>query len=430
MPVASYPDSGVTAYILNDDYDSEFAVEIAFGTADAISGGGDFDESAWGTAKWETNSPEDAYWQPGDYSWHEITAWVESVRSQRGRQSFNETFPAGTAVIRVQNYEGEWSTAGGISGVADVEVGMGIRWRITSTTMWSGYISEIRELYDQYGNAVVDFLCEDGLAKLAAFNFPDVDTYLWTFGTDPGDAMALVYDAAGWPAGSTYRVFNTPYSHTVERFNVRGLNALDVAQEIAAAEGGALIVDNDGALEFQNRSWLTSGIGTSSDYDIESDGSGDQDIRFLDPVIRSNRRVINAVTYYRKSRPDDIGRSDFDAESIQKYGRRETQFEVIAANNTQLEFLADRLIEYRAFPQRELPSVGLRPVSDGDTFLSERSLEFGDVVSVNYEHPKEAWSWNIDNHLVGLADEIDRIGKWTRTLFLDSTYMEQGEVGG
>ena len=432
MPVASYPDSGVTASILNDDYDAEFIVEIAMGNTSATSGGVDFDESAWGTEYWETNSPEDAYWQPGDesYGWYEITHWVESVRTQRGRQSFNEIFPAGTGVIRVQNYEGEWSTPNGITGTADVEVGMGIRWIIGTEVMWSGFISEIRELYDQWGNAVVDFMCEGGLAVLAAFTFPDTDTYLWPYDTDPGDAMAAVFDAAGWPSGSSYRVWHSPYDHGVERYNVRGLNAFDVAKEIAAAEGGALIENSDGALEFHNRDWLTDGIGGGADYTVESDGTGDQDIRFLDPVTRSNRRVINAVTYYRKSRPDDIGAPANDAASIQKYGRRERVFEVIASQASHLTFLAGRIIEYRAFPQRELPSVGMRPISNGNQFLAERSQAFGDIVDVTYRHPKESWSWNLDSHLVGVADEIDRLGQWTRTLFLDSTFMEQGEIGG
>ncbi len=429
MPVASYPPN-VSAMILNDDYDAEFAVEIAFDTTSAVNGGGSFDESAWGTAKWETNSPEDAYWQGELFGWEEITSRVVSVRSQRGRQSFNETFPAGTAVIRVQNYEGEWSTPGGITGVEDVRVGMGIRWKITSTVMWQGFISEIRELYDQWGNAVVDFMCEDGLAYLAAFQFPDTDTNLWPASTDPGDAMAAVMDAAGWPSGSEYRVFHAPYDHKVERLNVRNMNALDVARMIAEAEGGAVFVNNTGAIEFQDRDWLTDGIGSAEDYEVESDGTGDQDIRFLDPVIRSNRRVINATTFYRKSRPDDVGVSAFDDGSIQQYGRRERNFEVICSNNTQLDFLAGRLIEYRAWPQRELPTIGLRPISNGNTFLAERSLAFGDVVLVTYRHPKESWSWTLDSHLVGVLDVIERDSSWTRTMFLDSTYMEQGEIGG
>ena len=330
--------------------------------------------------------------------------------------------------VRLMNFEGEWSIPNGLSNFEDIRPGMLIRWKHSSAAdaQWTGKIREIREIFDQYGNAYVDLICDGTLASLAAVNLQPVPTVLWPDDTQPDVAFDRVLDAAQWPTGSAWREYRTAftYAHELEAYDVNGQNVLDVLRRIAYAEGGAVVESKTGAVRFEYHTWLTETIGAAIDYEIESDGTGDIDLRSLGPAVRSHERIINAVTLRRASDPDGPGRSSLDPGSIQRFGRREiTRSDVIVNYDIMLETLADRIINYKAFPQREIRRVTLRPATATET-TDVMALDLGDVIRVRYEHPTEGWSWTVDSNLVGVAHDFTRQGQWTVTLFLDSTWQE------
>lgn len=419
--VSGYPSTDDVGF--NGGAISDFMLQINMGN-DA----GGFTESAWGTALWEPTGLGAAEWQDFPYRWFDVAAWMVSLRCVRGRSVFDETFRAGRMVVRLQNFEGEWATPGGVTFAEDLRPGMHIRWapvnQVTPDVQWLGVIRDIREVYDLYGNAYVDLTCDDALAQLAAVTLPDVPTYLWDDLDEPEDAFGRVLDAAQWPSGSTFREYHAPYAHNFEPYDIGGRNALDVLRLLAFAEGGAVYASKAGAVVFQDLSWLTDTIGAAIDYEIESDGTGDVDLRSLGPVVRTNERVVNAVTFKRPSQSTGAGVSSVDPGSIDAFGRRElVRSDVIVDEDTKLETLADRIVNYRAFPQREVQQVQIRPAT-----ATERAdicaLDFGDVIRVRYEHPHQSWAWTIDTNLVGIGHDFQRDGTWTVTLQLDATWQE------
>lgn len=383
---------------------------------------------AVGTGLWDDGVATDDGYQWASYrrGFLDVSAYVKNFKTRMGRSGQNETFPAGSAVIRLDNDEGHFSLASGaaVPGEVPIQVGQDIYVLMgsnadASTKVWQGRVRELRETFGHRGKAVVDVVCSDALADLAQVELPPGCPWQEGDGTDT--AMDLVLDAAGWPNADTHRLFDATMNHTVDFLDCEGLPALDVMRRIAQAEGGAVYADREGRVAFRERDWLHDTVGATADLTIGATGTGsDLEVRDIGPLTRNLDRVINVATMRRLTGYE--GHSQ-DPDSVGAYGTRAVQREVIAGADWQADTLASRLVTYRAEPQRDYRQITVRP-ANLTQLQALLALDIGDVIRVTYTHPVESWVLQVDSNLVGVAHSVDRIGTHTVTLQLDSTYQE------
>lgn len=191
-----------------------------------------------------------------DHAESDITADVLELSLERGRDYASLILGqsvAGRALIDVKNQSGKYSrsnAAGDLAGL--LEPGVPVRVRTTSpsaATLWTGYLASIEAVGAMTPGAVrkARLKCTGPLARLRALGTVNVapQTNITT-----GDAIDLVLDAAGWPAGA--RSLDSGQT-TLERWYVDDRNALAALQELEETERGFLSEGADGSIVFEDR---------------------------------------------------------------------------------------------------------------------------------------------------------------------------------
>lgn len=386
-------------------------------------------DGATGEAEWDDGvATNDGYqWSAFRRGFVEVSPYVRSISTHRGRAAGSEVFGAASATIQLVNEYGEW-TVPGAAPVGAIDLDLGIDVYITvgvdpiEDRVWAGRVREIREVFGVGGESYVDLVCSGPLAELAQVELSS--GALWFDGSATDAAVDAVLDAAGWPpdfGAQTSRIIDTG-EFTLQAADVEGSAATDVLRSIADAEGGAVFDDEFGRVVFKSRDWLTDTEGDTADLVIGVEiATRDLDLRSIAPITRSVDRIVNTVNFKRAGQ--STGVVDSDAESQSKYGKRELQkADFICETDAQVAVLASRVIDYRANVIRSLRSVSVRPV--GSQSRDAVLADIGDVVDIEYVHPVHGWTFQEKAHLVGVSHSIDLSGTWEVTFVLDALYQQ------
>lgn len=209
--------------------------------------GGSF--GVWGTGLWGT-----ATWGP-DTVFTDISAWVRSIQTDRGFSRSLQDWSAGSATLVLKNQDGRFSPSnltspyvvGGITGIRP--------WRpviinVEGTPIFTGYAISWQETYQsggpRSGGATMTVRCVDEMAALARFE--GSPTVLQGGGEPAGDRIHRILDNAGHTglrAVEIGRVTLQPTNHDH--------NAVTEMKLVADSEGGALYIDRDGSVVFDDR---------------------------------------------------------------------------------------------------------------------------------------------------------------------------------
>jgi hypothetical protein len=226
----------------------------------------------------------------------------------RGRDQAREFSPpqAGTMEFSLANDDGRYSSANPSSPIAgQVLPGRLVDFRAfyaaVEYPLFRGYLDQPTELPYQTKQEV-HLSALDGLARLKAAK---ISTAMST-GIRTDQAIGVVLDAAGWPAG--LRVLDTGRT-TLARWWVDGVDAFTAIRDLMLSEGvGALFyVDASGNLVFESRHYrLLNSRSTTSQATLRGQGA--------EPVYGSDfeyepglRGVVNACTVPVRSYASSAG---------------------------------------------------------------------------------------------------------------------------
>lgn len=310
----------------------------------------------WDVGVWDTGTLGDGA------LFYDITSYARSISTSRGRRRALDRFATGTATIVLDNRDRRfdptntaspyYNSTVGVSGIVPaIPIIVRATWGGTLYTVFRGFIDSWSFAYAEggVGDATATIVCSDAFKVLSAVigGLPAaasvtssgtayVDTTTSSSGAGGVSAITVVdsttstgnidvaagtettpvigvagelsgarinriLDAAGWPANLRYIDAGT----TCLEVQNATQTVLDLLQEVAATEAGALYVEDDGSIVFQDRYTLISdprSLTAQAVYDTTAAGGKwfrDVEIAYDDQLIRNivrvNRKKSDAV---------------------------------------------------------------------------------------------------------------------------------------
>jgi hypothetical protein len=128
-------------------------------------------------------------------------------------------------------------------------------------------------------------------------------------------------------------------------------------------------------------------------------------------------RIISEAHYARKGGAEQIA---FNTLSIQQFGRRtHTRLDLLNDSDSQVAFLAARLVQFAGVDRQRLDTLSFIPEPLSDTATMCVSANFGDTALVTID-TIWGYSYQVPSQIFAIEHQIDT-NKWVCTLRLDDT---------
>jgi len=370
--------------------------------------------ATWDTSLWDTGT-----WGP-DNTWVDISQFVMSIETDRHFERDVQSWEAGSAKIVLKNTDGRFSpdnltgpyAVGGITGIRPWRP---IRVSVFGNPIYTGYALSWNESYSRaHAMAVVTVDCLDEFASLARFD--GFETSEVGAGEMSGLRIHRLLDNAGHIG-----------ERAIEpgRFTVQGTtladNALSELKMTSDSEGGALWVEADGSVWFENRYALVENFRSRVIQATFGDGTNGNDLPCTD--IRTSYDgdlVANFVSCNRMGgavqRVDDPTSRALYGDSVAGHTDLllETDSDVLAL--CQLELLVHKDAELRVESITFMPR---RPDRSGALILHGIGRHVRDLIRVNLT-PASGIPITRDCFIAGIKHTITPEGVWEITWDLQS----------
>jgi hypothetical protein len=243
-------------------------------------------------------------------TWTDITEYVVSFKSKRGRSTVLDRFDAGSGGILLNNHDGRFdpiNTSGPYT--PDLKIRVPVRVQVdhsvTTYTLFRGMVEAWPITYSQAGLLsevelpIVDLTRVLAGASLEGFSYSEQST---------GERIDEVLDDVGWPAGLRSIATGVAYVSAGDP----GGKALDHIHEVVAVEAGHFFIAADGTATFLDRVSAT-GLASGAVF-----GENAGDVRY-ESLVRANDddHLFNVV---EATRPEGITQIASDATSITANG--------------------------------------------------------------------------------------------------------------
>lgn len=226
----------------------------------------------------------------------EITAESYIVDTHVGRSLETETFDAGTATVRVRNYNAnfnpyflsdtsallvesddflllengdrillEFGNGTGSGAYGEILTGRKLTIKDGAVTVFVGFVEDYDFDWTPHGYAEATLMCRDALATLGATSFLEWTT---TGGQLTGARVSAVLnrDEVSFPNGVGDRDIDAGTQPLQPDLVSYGSNVLNYLQKVTESESGRLFVRRTGTLAFQDR-YASFGVASSADFD-------------------------------------------------------------------------------------------------------------------------------------------------------------------
>jgi hypothetical protein len=347
------------------------------------------------------NNPTDT-----SLTWTDISAYVEEIRTRRGRQHELDRFEAGTATILLRNSDRRFDptyTAGPYYGqlIPMKRIRVTARWYGTVYPVFSGLVEAWPQEYSNGGfSSYVPLPCTD-LFKALALNglhgsYPEELT---------GARIDGVLDEVGWP--SAERDIDTGQS-TVQAQVFEGSSALNHLQDVNVSENGFLFITRDGKVRFIDRHQL---ILEPLDTDLTW---GDEDPEFPYTGITldyGDSNLWNQVTVSADGLDTQVGNVGY---SQIKYFVRTLNRSSVLSSEVQMQDLADFLASRFAEPAVRVASMTMDGLPT-ETFTQILAREIGDKVRVNRRPQGVGAVISQDSVIDGISVRVSQQQGWEMT---------------
>lgn len=387
-------------------------VEIGFAAPLAGTAG------VWGTSLWNTGT-----WGLG-LEWTDISAYVRSFSTSRGRQRSTDSFRPGTASLVLDNADGRFSpdnlsgpyVSAGITLIEPLRpIRITARYSSGSTRpVFYGYIQSWTETYPAMTDAIVTVACADGLSLISAVNRwaqPAIGG-----GESSGARVHRILDSVGW-SGARYIDVGQATMQPTTMAN----NALTEIDLVTASEGGFAYVEADGAFIFRDyyARWVASSFGTPVAFGNNPDEIAYSDIEF-DYSTDTTVNVANVAI---------VGGSQqtvADNDSRARYGDRTWQRnDLICEAPAHAYGLAQRRVDSDGSPERRVKSItvsALRTYSSATA--ANRIPQLGYLLALTIGQAVTVYR-RLSTHTItsscyieGISHQVDPKGDWVVKLSL------------
>lgn len=379
---------------------------------------------AWDSGLWDT-----ATWGP-DVIWVDITQYVRTIKTDRGFSRGVQAWNAGTATIVLDNRSGNFSpdNLSGLyvtGGITQVRPWRPVRIRATysGTTyyLFAGYAIDWVEGWTVArtgkGDAICTVPCVDELGRLAGF-----------------DGLAQAPVGAGETSGARiHRVLNNA-GHTgtrsvdVGRTTVQATtlasNTVTELKLTADSEGGALWIDADGTVVFQDQYALLEDTPSNTVQGTWGDGGGSE-LPFANAKPSYAGDLVKGIASY--ARVGGTAQTASDATSRALYGDlRETRTDLICETDAQALGLATFFVEQRKAPEKRIEQIVVMPRRAPSTLYPQAlARKPRDLIRV-IRRPPGGHTMTRDCHIAGIHHQIDKSkGVWQTTWDLWSATVFQ-----
>lgn len=226
----------------------------------------------------------------------DLTPNVIKIMTKRGRNVIQDTYDAGSAVVRVLDINGDWNPQnvnspyyGYLTPLRKLRISATVNGN--SHFLFSGYTTEYRYTYpvgEQVG--FVDIYCSDAFRL---FNLAQIESVTDSgAGQDTGTRMGKILDQIAFPANM--RTFSAGDSLCQADPGTQRL-ALGALKNVEFSEQGAFYIQADGTARFRNRHEVQSSI---ADTPIYFNQTGD--IPYANLVFAfDDKLIINESTMTR-----------------------------------------------------------------------------------------------------------------------------------
>jgi hypothetical protein len=384
----------------------------------------------WDVALWGV-SP----WSADDLAYEDISEYVEEVSYQRGAETWDSRFTAGTAVVTLNNTTGLFTPVGDAPQPWGVPFRPGRKVQISvlpdpadperRETLFTGRIDERTDEYDEAGAALTTVLnLIDTLGELGMNNPPALEVATGVQPTHDRVNAALdvgLIDEADRDIQTGVHTMQTSFL---------AQTTLEEAQRAADAEGGAFFADSDGKLVFKSRDWLSVdprsieiqgylGFETSPDPGVPEA----QIVSGSVQTIESLARIRNDIQF---ARDEGTMQWVFDTGSMAQNGIR-SYSRTDYNNNTDAEvlFLAERQLAAYSESRLRVQRVAIQANDDPNNDALNRlfyETQFGDLVALEV---RTLHGWKIPSfttHVIGIAGRITN-EDWTVVFTLDDSLI-------
>lgn len=319
-----------------------------------------------------SNNPTDS-----SPTWVDISDYVESVTTRRGRQHELDRFETGTATVLLDNNDRRFDpsyTAGPYYGQLLPMKRIRIRARYDGVDypVFSGLVEGWPQEYGPDGVlAFVQLPCSDLFKSLALLGLSGVFPSELT-----GARVTRVLDALGWPAGE--RDIDVGQS-TVQAATLTGTSAaLAHLQDVNTSENGFLFIARDGKVTFIDRHQLI--LATLNTALTWGDDTAGTEYPYTDITLDpGDSSLWNQVTV---SAPSLTSQTGVNSASQAKYFTRSYNRSTVLTTTGQMQDLANFLVSRFAEPSLRVVGMtmdGLPP----DTLPVILARELGDKIRVN-----------------------------------------------
>lgn len=332
-------------------YGLTFTVEVALSAATGSYG-------AWDSGLWDT-----ATWGP-DVVWTDVSQWVQSFTTRRRFSRDLQAWESGTASVALLNQDarfnpnnlsGPYVTAG-VTGIRPWRpVRIRCTWAGVTYDVYRGYVTSWPESIDYGptgGRSIVTMLCQDELSSLARFDGLAIP--LVGGGETTGKRTQRILDAAGHTG--TRDIDNGVMTCQPTDMSV---NTADALRATADSEGGAVWVDADGTVIFDNAYALIEESRSNTVQGVFGDVAGDLQVSDVGQEYNGDL-LVNIASF---SRSGGQVQSSSDATSRALYGdkRDSSKSSLVCETDPQVKTLADLWVQRYKDPEYRFTYVKLTP---------------------------------------------------------------------
>ena len=372
-------------------------------------------------------------------SFTDISAYVRSFSTNRGRINELGQFGAGRATLVLSNADNRFNPTNTSSPYYDSSTGktkiqplkrvkISAVYDSSTYRLFEGFLDKIPVTYPASGNdSVVTFTVSDAFRifrqgdiqakgfRLGLPGFSEIgqSTRLsFTPNTNELSSTRItnILNAVGWP--SDRRDINTGTLQVGTQQSTD--NVLTALQECETAENAQLFVASDGKVTFRNRDYrLSNTKAINVQATFSNDGSN---LPYVDVAVSfDDEEIINVYEWTRES-----GTTQYvaDADSVLSYGAFVNQKSTINISNANVASIIQQKIAETSTPIKRFEKLVINPRQN--TLLWNQALgrEFGDRIKVKVVNPNgssfedEVLIESIQHNVSALAQSWS----WTLTL--------------
>jgi hypothetical protein len=335
------------------DYGLTYTVEVALSAATGSYG-------AWDTGLWDT-----ATWGP-DVVWTDLSQWVRSITTTRRFSRDFQAWEAGTASVALLNQDGRFNpnnltgpyVTAGVTGIRPwrpLRIRFG--WAGVTYDAYRGYVTDYPETIEEAspggGVSTVTMLCQDELGSLSRYGGLKLATPVGA-GETTGRRIHRLLDAAGHTG--VRDIDNGVMTCQATDLSSRALEEMKLT---ADSEGGALWVDANGTVVFDNTFALIENTQSNTVQAVFGDVAGDLPPSDIGQAYNGDL-LVNIAAFTRQN---GITQVSTDATSRALYGDSldDSKSNLVCETDTQVKTLADLWVARYKDPEYRFTHATIKP---------------------------------------------------------------------